>query len=129
MRAVHLHILLCRISEHWFFIRRRNAERFPFVILAAELLQRNHPKQFQYLLRDAAFSPKGKFRSRKALLRQRIRSCFLPFRYICNFRYHRNRFSRRNFYFRLVRYPQAHISVNNSQYFHKVFRLFTIQPV
>ena len=36
---VHLHILLCSISEHRFFIRRRNAERFPFVILAAELLQ------------------------------------------------------------------------------------------
>ena len=33
--------------------------------------------------------PKSKFCSRKALLCQRIRSCFLPFRYMYNFCYHR----------------------------------------
>ena len=56
---------------------------FPFLVLAAELLQRYRPVRFQNIFPDSRFTPKGKFRSRKGLLHDSIRPdafrCFYTF--------------------------------------------------
>ena len=60
-------MLFPHISEHRFIDACHAGKRLPFLALAAELLQRHRPVRFQNIFPDSRFTPKGKFRSRKAL--------------------------------------------------------------
>ena len=122
-------MLFPHISEHRFIDACHAGKRLPFLVLAAELLQRYRPVRFQNIFPDSRFTPKGKFRSRKGLLHDSIRPDAFRFRF---FRYHftlLGYFAMAHMIFLMCGQPQMQSTVYHFHDLDKLFKLLAAKAV